>query len=150
MNLPAANLNEIEARMLSLPQANCATFHYFSNGIYIRELHMSVGTLAIGHEHIFSHLNIFIKGKLLLMQPDGAHKELIAPKTFVSPPGRKVVYVLEDVIWQNVYPNPDNETDIEVLEDRFVKKSDNWLRLATETGLLDEIKNSELRYGVQL
>jgi hypothetical protein len=149
INLPAANLEEIEAKMLVMPQADCPVYHYFSDGLYIRELHMAAGTLAIGHIQKFPQVNIFIKGKILMLKEDGTQGEFSAPATFVGPPGRKVGLVLEDLIWQNVYPNPENETDIDLLEEKFIKKSDTWLRIA-ETGVLDEVKNSVIRYGVQL
>jgi hypothetical protein len=118
-NLPAVNLEEIEQKMLVLPQADCPIFHYFAPGLYVRELHMQAGTLAIGHKQKFTQLNILIKGRILMLDPNGGQKELIAPMTFMGQPGRKVGYVLEDIIWQNIYPT--EETDIEKLEDR--KKS---------------------------
>jgi hypothetical protein len=123
-NAPATNLEEIESRMLTLPQANCPVFHYFAPGLYVRELHMQAGTLAIGHKQKFPHLNILIKGKILMLESGGVQKEYAAPMTFMGMPGRKVGYVLEDIIWQNIYPT--DETDIEKLEDFYVEKSDTW------------------------
>ena len=118
------DLEAIEKRMLSLPQVECPVVHSFGPGLYIRELRMATGTLAMGHEQKFEHINILAQGKILMLNDDGSKTILEAPKTFVGKPGRKVGYVLEDIIWFNVYPT--DETDIEKLENMYVEKSDTW------------------------
>jgi hypothetical protein len=50
--------------------------------------------------------------------------EIVAPFYGVSPSGTKrVVYALEDCVFVNVHPNPDNIDDIEELENRIVVSS---------------------------
>jgi hypothetical protein len=39
--------------------------------------------------------------------------------TFVGKPGRKVAYIIETVVFQNIYAT--DETDIEKLENMFVE-----------------------------
>jgi hypothetical protein len=39
--------------------------------------------------------------------------------TFIGKPGRKVAYILETVVFQNVYAT--EETDIEKLENMFIE-----------------------------
>jgi hypothetical protein len=47
---------------------------------------------------------------------------------FTAPPGRKVGYAPEDdVVFWNVFSNPDDERDLAVLEDRFIDKSAAWV-----------------------
>lgn len=113
----------LEVRMLAEPQASCPVYHHFGPGVYIRELHMKAGTLAIGHEQRYPHLNVVIKGRVSMFLPDGSTRE-IGPGTFVGQPGRKVGHVLEDTVWQNIYAT--NETDIDKLEEMFLIKSDAW------------------------
>jgi len=120
------SIEDIEQKMLTLPQADCPVSHKFGDGIYIRELSMKAGTLAIGHEQRFKHFNVFLKGKVLMRNDDGSTSILEAPMTFFADRGRKVGYVLEDMVWQNIYPNPENETDIETLEGKWLIKSDSW------------------------
>jgi hypothetical protein len=121
-NLPGVSLDIIEKKLLQLPQAECPLFHYFGDGLYIREVHFPAGAMVLGHRQKFSHVNIFIQGKVLMLNPDGSKTELSAPMTFIGPPGRKVGYILEDVIWQNVYAT--DETDIDKLEAWFLDKTD--------------------------
>jgi len=116
--------DNIEMEMLKLPQADCPVIHSFGPGLYIREVRIPKGTLAMGHHHIYPQINIFASGKLLIKNDDGSTTTLCAPMTFVGKPGRKMVYTLEDVVWLNVYPT--EETNIEKLESTYLVKSDSW------------------------
>jgi hypothetical protein len=58
---------------------------------------------------------------MLILQDDGSKKELVAPMTFMAKPGRKVAYIVETVVFQNIYST--SETDIEKLENMFVDNS---------------------------
>lgn len=111
---------------LNLPQADCPVAHYFGPGIYIRQVTFPAGVFAIGHKQRFEQMNIFLQGRLAMIQPDGSTKEIKAPMIFMGPPGQKMGMVLETTTWLNVYPNPDNERDIDILEDRFLDKEGPW------------------------
>jgi len=117
-------VEDIESKMLDLPQADCPVVHHFSPGLYIRELRMFKGTLAIGHYQKTEHMNLFLEGKVLMLDKDGAKTEFSAPMLFVGKPGRKMGYVLEDVVWLNIYAT--EETDIEKLERTYLDKSKTW------------------------
>ncbi len=112
----------LEKAMMSEEQVECPLIHRFAPGLYIREVHIPAGTLALGNTQKFEHLNILLKGRVQIVADNGELLELTAPMTFVGKPGRKVGYILEDVIWQNIYPT--TETDIDKLEDFYIEKSD--------------------------
>jgi len=135
------SIEDIEQKMLSLPQADCPVSHKFGEGIYIRELSMKAGTLAIGHEQRCKHFNVFLKGKVLMRNDDGSTSILEAPMTFFAEGGRKVGYVLEDMVWQNIYPNPENETDIDSLEGKWLIKSDSWKKHYAFIGDLKKLEH---------
>jgi len=112
----------ITKEFLTHPQVECPVTHNFAPDIYIREIYMPAGTVVIGHKHLTEHFNVILKGKCRVMIGDVV-EELTAPCTFVSGAGsQKIVNVLEDCIWQTVHSNPDNATDIETLESRYVIK----------------------------
>jgi hypothetical protein len=117
-------IEEIEAKMLAMPQADCPVFHHFGPGIYIREVHLPAGALAIGHAQRFKHTNVMLKGRVMMLNVDGTRRELVAPLVLVGEPGRKIGYVIEDVVWQNIYAT--DETDIGKLEATYLDKSDAW------------------------
>lgn len=111
--------------LLDMPQAECSVYHRFGPDIYIRELHMKAGTIAVGHKQRFEHINILLKGKVLMFNPDETTTTLEAPLFFIGKPGQKVGYVLEDVVWQNIYST--KETDIDTLENIFLDKDSEFV-----------------------
>jgi len=118
--LPSEFTDTLEAHMLPLPQAECPVVHHFGPGIYIREVHLPAGVLALGHSQKYEHLNIMLKGSVVMIK-GGKTEVLSAPAIFVGSPGRKFGYVLEDTVWQNVYAT--TETDIDILEATYLDKS---------------------------
>lgn len=116
-------IEQIEAHMLNLPQADCPVTHRFGPGIYIREVTLPAGIIAIGHKQKCRHLNIMIKGKVAILNGDNV-TVLEAPLIFESEPGRKVGYIMETTVWQNVYAT--QETDVEKLESMYLEKSITW------------------------
>lgn len=119
-----AKIEQVESHLLDLPQVECPVVHHFGPGIYIREVTLPAGTLAIGHAQRFDHLNIMLTGAVAMVGDDGQTKVLRAPMIFVGKPGRKLGYVLETCIWQNVYAT--DEQDIDKLESMFLDKSATW------------------------
>jgi hypothetical protein len=117
-------IEQVEAAMLNLPQASCPVAHHFGPGIYIREVTMPAGTFAIGHRHKTKNLNVMVSGKVV-MRKHGEMVIISAPFIFTAEPGRKVAYVLEDTVWQNIYAT--EETDIDTLEEMFLDKSQTWV-----------------------
>lgn len=116
-----------EVAMLSVEQAPCPVNHYFGPGIYIREVSMVAGLFAIGHKQTTEHVNVMLKGRVLMLQDDGSTVEMAAPMMFIGKPGRKMGYILEDVVWQNIYPT--EVRDVEALESMFLDKSPAWQEL---------------------
>lgn len=119
--LMSKGIDNAERAMMAHEQADCPVTHHFGPGIYIRELRMKAGIFAIGHRQKHQHMNVLIKGRVLMMQNDGSTVEVAAPLTFVGQPGRKMGYVLEDVVWQNIYAT--DVRDIDILEGMFLDKS---------------------------
>lgn len=98
---------------VSQPQVECPVKHLFNDGVYIREVTIPANTFSIGHYHKYSHVNVMLKGRVKLITENGI-TELVAPCTFISSPGRKVGYVVEEMVWLNIYHT--NEKDVDVLE----------------------------------
>lgn len=110
--------------MLQLPQAPCSVVHRFGPGIYIREVTIPAGTWAIGHRQKTEHANFMLTGRVHIMGEDQSFTELVAPLFFVGKPGKKIGFILEDMVWQNIYAT--TETDIAKLEEMFIDKSNSF------------------------
>jgi len=108
-----------------LPLAHCEEKHHFGPNIYIKEVTMPAGSLIIGKHHRMEHLCNMVSGHMIVLDADGNRSELIAPMTFMAKPGRKIAYIIETVVFQNIYSTP--ETDIQKLEDMCVDNSKDLL-----------------------
>lgn len=119
-----ADVERLEGAFLGMEQAECSVTHRFGPGIYIRELAVKAGAYVIGHSHRHAHMNALISGKVTVFLEDGEQVELIGPTTFVAPPGRKMAYVHEDMVWQNIYATP--LTDVAQLEAELFEPSETF------------------------
>lgn len=122
---PVDLTDQVEAKLLELPQVDCPVLHHFGPGVYIREVRMPAGSLILGHRHKNAHTNILVQGRLKFLNEGGEVVELVAPAVLTSNPGRKLAYIIEDTVWQNVYAT--EEKDVEKLEAVLLDKSDAWL-----------------------
>jgi hypothetical protein len=102
----------------SLPQVDCDTQHYFGPSLYVRQVTMPAGSVIIGKSHKAEHMCVMLQGRMLIINEDGSKTELVAPKTFVGTPGRKVAYIMETTVFQNIFVT--DETDIDKLENMLV------------------------------
>lgn len=91
--------------------------HSFSEGVYIREMFMPQGGLVIGKLYKISHTWFLLSGELEVATDEG-NEYYIGPCYVNAPEGTKrVLHAVSDVIFVNVYPNPDNITDTDKLEE---------------------------------
>ena len=119
-----SDIQRLESALLDLPQADCPITHRFAPGIYIREVRMPADSYIVGHHHKTAHFNNMLSGRLTILNDDGTKTELVAPQSFIAPPGRKIAYIHEDVIWQNVFAT--DERDVDTLDEMFLDKSESW------------------------
>jgi len=118
-----ADVSALTKAMLKEPQADCPVVHHFGPGVCMREVRIAKGVMAIGHEQKHEHLNLMLSGKVLLSHSDSV-TELTAPAIFVAPPGRKMFFVLEDMVWMNIYAT--DLTDVNAVENYFLDKNEDW------------------------
>ena len=122
----------IDRALLDLPQVECPIRNFFSDGLYAREMTIPAGTILTGAEHTTEHISILSKGKLRMLR-EGAPEDISAPFIVISRPGEKnAAYALEECVWTEFHPNPDNEQSMDVLVERHSTS-----------------KNSELLGGVE-
>lgn len=136
----------IEAELIDAPGAIWdppLLKHLFAPGIYIREIHMPAGIYVLGAQHKTEHFNIVLTGRAAVFM-DGEFHLIQAPCTIKSDVDvRKFLLIEEDMIWQTVHANPDNERDVKVLESRlfeytpyFKKRRAEWEQNSKEKDIL--------------
>lgn len=123
-------INHLESEMMKAPQLEIKTTHYFSNGIYAREIFIPKGTLLTGKIHKTEHLNICSQGDISVLTEDGI-KRIKAPFTMSCRPGTKRVgYAHEDTVWTTIHGT--HETDLKMLESELIAKSHDQVKSLSE------------------
>jgi len=113
------DIDRLEAAMREMPQVEIQEKHYFSDGVYAREITIPAGVTLTGKVHKFENLNIISKGKIAITTGDGEVKVLEAPCTVVSPPGTKRAgHALEETVWTTIHGT--HETNLDKIEAHFV------------------------------
>lgn len=120
MNISLASIKRLESKLLTMPQADIVTTHAFPPGKYERTIVVPPWTVLTGAEHKTAYVVRLEKGTIAVNSDDGI-KVLTAPCEFPVPAGmQRIGRVFEDeVIWVDVYENPDNCEDIATLEARL-------------------------------
>ena len=111
-----------EELMLQMPQLELEVKHYFSHGVYARELYIPKDTILVGKLHKYPQLNILSKGDISVLI-DEEVKRIQAPYTVVSPAGTKrIAYTHEDTIWLTIHGT--EETNLDAIEEYFTANSE--------------------------
>lgn len=115
-------VEHLEQQMLNSPQVECPVRHYFSAGLFAREITIPKGVVLVGAVHKQDNLAVLSAGKLRIVTDDGV-KEIAAPATMHIKAGAKnCALALEEAVWTNFWPNEDNEQSIEKLVPRLCDK----------------------------
>ncbi len=98
-----------------LPQIDCPVRHYFTPGLYAREITIPKGTVIVGAVHKKESLVVLSAGVVRMSTEDGP-LEVHAPFTWHCKPGAKnAVYAIETAVWTNFFANPSDEQDVDAL-----------------------------------
>ena len=112
----------IEAEMLKLPQIEIPVKHYFSHGMYAREITVPANALIIGLIHKYPQINILSKGTIRVLI-DETIREITASYTVVSEPGiKRIAYAVTECVWTTIVHT--FKTDVEEIEKEFFAYSE--------------------------
>jgi SET domain len=113
-------IEALQDALLEMPQANIVTTHTFKPGIYERAITIPAWTVLTGAEHKTDYKIRLEKGTIAVNVGDKV-KIMTAPCEFEAKAGvQRVGRVFEEeVIWVDIYDNPDNCKDIATLEKRL-------------------------------
>lgn len=78
--------------------------HIFSDGVYVREMHIPAGHMVLGKLHKTNHVHFISKGKVTVVTEFGGVEELEGPCTLVAKAGTKrLLFTHSDTIWSCVH-----------------------------------------------
>ena len=110
----------LQNELFKLPQADIVTEHTFLPKVYERKITVPPWVVLTGAEHKTPYRVRLEKGTIAVNTENGV-KVLTGPCEFEASAGmQRAGRVFEDeVVWVDVYDNPDDCTDIATLEDRL-------------------------------
>jgi len=101
----------------------CPLKHSFAEGLYVREITVPAGLLSVTKIHKYSHVTVLLKGTILVYEESGP-KKIEAPALFITPAmTKRAIYHVTEVVLTTIHSNPDNEEDIDQIEERVIAKS---------------------------
>jgi hypothetical protein len=116
----AQKIEALQENLLQMPQADIVTTHTFKPNVYERAIRIPAWTVLTGAEHKTDYKIRLEKGTIAVNVGDEV-KVMTAPCEFEAKAGAQRVGRVfdEEVIWVDIYNNPDNCKDIAVLEERL-------------------------------
>jgi hypothetical protein len=116
----AQKIEALQENLLQMPQADIVTTHTFKPNVYERAIRIPAWTVLTGAEHKTDYKIRLEKGTIAVNVGDEV-KVMTAPCEFEAKAGAQRVGRVfdEEVIWVDIYDNPDNCKDIAVLEERL-------------------------------
>lgn len=120
MNIIPSAIDRLEQHLLTMPQADIVTSHAFYPGRYERTIVIPPWTVLSGAIHRTPY-RVRLENGVIAVNTDDGITVLTAPAEFEAPAGvKRIGRVLEhEVTWVDIYDNPDNCTDLFVLEERL-------------------------------
>lgn len=124
----------LESEMLKREQVVIPVKHFFSPGVYAREITIPADTVLTGRIHKYEQLNILSGGEMSVLTDDGM-KRVSAPFTVVSPPGTKrIAYAHTECTWTTILAT--EEKDPDAIEATFT--------VATEQEFIEFVQSQQL------
>lgn len=132
----------LQDELLQAPQADIVTMHTFLPGVYERKITVPPWTVLTGAAHKTGYRVRLEKGTIAVNRETEV-VVLTAPFEFDAKAGeQRAGRVFEDeVVWVDIYDNPDDCQDLDVLEDR--------LYVVPECGLGDARKRLALKNEIE-
>jgi hypothetical protein len=110
-----STIEQLKAAMLTLPQLELETKHYWIDGVYLRWLFRPKDTVIVGKIHKKEHFYLVIQGAVQIEKT--IHR---APSLIISRPGtQRAVLALEDSVCITIHRT--DEHDLAKLEAELVE-----------------------------
>jgi len=125
LNTPSKNelIDDLELAMAKLPLLDLEVVNRFTDGMYIRELHIPAGTMVTTMTHKTQHPFVVSKGKILVTSDTEGSVTIEAPHTGITEPNtRRAAHALTDTIWTTFHVT--NETDIDKIAEEILEPKD--------------------------
>jgi quercetin dioxygenase-like cupin family protein len=118
-------IDRLQSKMATMPQAELQTEHFFSPGMYCRRVFRPAGTLIVGKIHKEPHFFLCAMGEIIAWTETGMRR-LQAGDVVESLPGTKrVTLAVTDAIGITIHKT--DKTDLEEIETELIEPDDSAL-----------------------
>jgi len=147
-NIQKVQIEHLQDEILKMPQSDIVTEHLFTDGIYERVITIPAWTVLTGAAHKTDYKIRLEKGTIAV-NVGSEVKILTAPCELNAKAGEQRVGRVfeEEVIWRDIYENPDNCQDLEIIENRLYVVPDCGLG---ENRVALQIKSAQNDYSLFL
>lgn len=119
------------------------TSHDFCDGVYCRKFVLPKDAVVVSKVHAKENWFLLFSGEVSIASHDGTVKRIKAPWLSVTEPGTKrVVYAHDDAVMYTFHGNPDNEKNVDLLEERYIVPESKPTLSAPEIRMLLESKQT--------
>jgi quercetin dioxygenase-like cupin family protein len=98
-----ADMYDLEARLLTLPQIDFQLVNRFADGLYARQVTMPAGAIVTSRIHLKEHFAFIMTGDISVWT-DKDYQRIKAPCVLTTQPGTKrILQAHEDTVWITVH-----------------------------------------------
>jgi len=102
-------------------EIDLATIHHFSSGVYAKQMTLPAGYKALSHAHIFDHLSLLAKGKVIVTT-DTSINIYTAPFCItIEKNMHHSIEALEDTVWFCIHAT--DETDPDKVDEVLIQQT---------------------------
>jgi hypothetical protein len=103
-------IEALQKALESIPQVECPVRHFFSPGLYTREMTIPAGITAVGATHKTRHLTT-VKGHCLIESDEGM-KEVNGFAAFISMPGiKRAAHAITETVVTTFHETEETDMD---------------------------------------
>lgn len=111
-----AQIKQLQDVLAQAPQIELTPKHYFSPGLYTRELPIPAGSIVVGKMHRHVH-PVFLMSGTVRINTDRGMETITGPRVWISQENAKrALYTVTDCVFATCHLNPSDTTDLEAIE----------------------------------
>lgn len=96
--------------------------HYFSDGVYAKQMHIDAGQYIVSHKHKYNHMSILASGEVTV-RIDGKETRYEAPACIeIGAEQHHMITAIKDSVWFCIHATA--ETDADMIDETLISDLD--------------------------
>lgn len=106
--------------MLGTFEIDLGIKHYFSSGVYAKEMHVPAGYIVGSHSHTFDHLSLLASGEVIVKTDDTETTYKAPTVVTIEKNKHHEIHALKDTVWFCIHAT--EETDPSKVDEVLIMK----------------------------